>query len=120
MTLEDRIELTRRFSQIFVDKGVAVQLDVHSPHDSEKNWHAHLLVTTRRFSNDGLTLGEKATDLDPVIRGKTVVEANVWGEVWRDLQNTYFQEKGYDLCVDPIGIVPQEHLGPVRMRHHLE
>jgi Ti-type conjugative transfer relaxase TraA len=118
--LEDRVELTRRFSQIFVEKGVAVQMDVHSPHDGEKNWHAHLLVTTRRFSEDGLTFfSKKATDLDPVIRGKTVVEANLWGEVWRDLQNDYFQEKGYDLRVDPIGIIPQEHLGPVRMRHHL-
>lgn len=120
VTLEDRIELTRRFSQIFVEKGVAVQLDVHSPHDAEKNWHAHLLVTTRRFSEDGLTLfSKKATDLDPVIRGKSVVEANVWGEIWRDLQNDYFEEKGYDLRVNPIGIVPQEHLGPVRMRHHM-
>ncbi|MBA3814484.1 MAG: AAA family ATPase [Alphaproteobacteria bacterium] len=119
VTLEDRIELTRRFGKIFVERGVAVQLDVHSPHDSEKNWHAHLLVTTRRFSEDGLSLGEKARDLDPVIRGGKVVEANIWGEIWRDLQNAYFEEKGYDLRVDPIGIIPQEHLGPVRMRHHM-
>lgn len=120
VTLDDRIELSRRFAQIFIEKGVAVQLDVHSPHDSEKNWHAHLLVTTRRFSEDGLTFfSKKATDLDPVIRGGKVVEANIWGEIWRDLQNAYFEGKGYDLRVDPIGILPQEHLGPVRMRHHM-
>ncbi len=95
VTLEDRIELTRRFGQIFVERGVAVQLDVHSPHDSEKNWHAHLLVTTRRFSEDGLSLEAKARDLDPVIRGGKVVEANIWGEIWRDLQNEYFEEKGH-------------------------
>ena len=29
------------------------------------NWHAHLLVTTRRFTEDGLTFGLKATDLNP-------------------------------------------------------
>jgi Ti-type conjugative transfer relaxase TraA len=119
VTVEDRIELTRRFSRIFVEKGVAVQMDVHFPHNGEKNWHAHLLVTTRRFSEDGLTFGAKARDLDPIIRGGKVVEANLWGEIWRDLQNDYFGEKGYDLRVDPIGILPQEHLGPVRMRHHL-
>lgn len=119
VTLEDRIELTKRFGQIFVDKGVAVQVDVHSPHDGEKNWHAHLLVTTRRFADEGLTFGAKARDLDPVIRGGKVIEANLWGEVWRDIQNDYFEEKGYDIRVDPIGIIPQEHLGPVRMRHHL-
>ncbi|MBS0271766.1 MAG: AAA family ATPase [Proteobacteria bacterium] len=119
VTLEDRIELTRRFGQIFVNRGVGVQLDVHSPHDGERNWHAHLLVTTRRFSEDGLTFGAKARDLDPVVRRGVVVEADIWGEIWRDLQNTYFEEKGYDIKVDPIGLVPQEHLGPVRMRHHL-
>lgn len=120
ITLEDRIELTRRFSSLFVEKGVAIQIDVHAPHEGEKNWHAHLLVTTRRFSEDGMTFYEKkATDLDPVIRSKVVVEADLWGEVWRDLQNTFFEENGYDIKVDPIGLVPQEHLGPVRMRHHL-
>lgn len=119
VSLEDRIELTRRFGQIFVERGVAVQLDVHSPHEGERNWHAHLLIATRRFSEDGLTLGEKARDLDPQIRKGLVVEGNLWGEIWRDLQNAYFEEKSYDIKVDPIGIVPQEHLGPVRMRHHL-
>lgn len=120
VTLEDRIELTRQFSNIFVGKGVAVQLDIHEPHDGEGNWHTHLLVTTRRFSEDGKSLCSlKARDLDPVVRKGTVVEADVWGEIWKDLQNAYFEEKGYDLRVDPIGIVAQEHLGPVRMRHHM-
>ena len=120
ITLEDRIELSREFSHIFVGKGVAVQLDIHAPHDGDKNWHTHLLVTTRRFSEDGQTFCSlKARDLDPVVRKGTVVEADLWGEIWRDLQNTYFEEKGYDIRVDPIGIVAQEHLGPVRMRHHM-
>ncbi|MDZ4322728.1 MAG: MobA/MobL family protein, partial [Alphaproteobacteria bacterium] len=66
VTLEDRIELARRFGNLFVERGVAAQLDVHAPHESEKNWHGHLLVTTRRFSKDGLTFDAKARDLDPV------------------------------------------------------
>ena len=123
VTLEDRIELTRRFaSSNFVEKGVAVQIDIHEPDAEEKNWHAHLLVTTRRFAEDGETLSpKKANDLDPVVRGAshTVLEADLWGEIWRDVQNTYFEEKGYDIRVDPIAILSQEHLGPVRMRHHM-
>jgi len=127
VTLEDRIELARQFSNIFVGKGVAVQLDLHEPHDerlaSEEaggNWHAHLLATTRRFSEGGQSLSSvKARDLDPVIKKGTVVEADVWGEIWKDLQNAYFEAQGYDIRVDPIGIVAQEHLGPVRMRHHM-
>lgn len=121
ITFEDRIELTRQFvEQNFVSKGVAVQVDIHAPHEGDKNWHAHLLVTTRRFSKDGMTFHtHKARDLDPEVRGGMVVEADLWGEIWRDLQNSYFKEKGLDLRVDSIGIVPQEHLGPVRMRNHM-
>lgn len=66
VTLEDRIELSRRFANLFVERGVALQLDVHSPHESEKNWHGHLLVTTRRFSKDGLTL-VKPPKVDPIL-----------------------------------------------------
>ena len=121
VTLEDRIELSRRFiNEHFVEKGLGVQLDIHEPHEDEKNWHAHLLVTTRRFSENGHTFENiKARDLDPTIRKGFVVEADVWGELWRDLQNAYFEEKGYDLRVDPISILTQEHLGPVRMSHHM-
>ncbi|MBX9697069.1 MAG: AAA family ATPase, partial [Alphaproteobacteria bacterium] len=121
ISFEDRIELTRRFiDQNFVSKGVAVQMDIHAPHEGDKNWHAHLLVTTRRFSKDGMTFHtHKARDLDPEVRGGLVVEADLWGEIWKDLQNNYFKEKGLDLRVDAIGLVPQEHLGPVRMRHHM-
>ncbi len=121
VTLEDRIELSRRFIQEhFVEKGLGIQLDIHEPHEDEKNWHAHLLVTTRRFSRDGLTFeAMKARDLDPTIRKGFVVEADIWGELWRDAQNAYFEEKGYELRVDPICILTQEYLGPVRMRHHM-
>lgn len=121
VTFEDRLELTRRFAHShFVQNGLGVQLDIHEPDEEEKNWHAHLLVTTRRFATDGLSFEKmKARDLDPTIKKGFVVEADVWGELWRDLQNSYFEEKGYDLRVDPIAIVPQEHLGPVRMRHHM-
>lgn len=117
VTLENKIEMTRIFAQQnFVDKGLAVQLDIHAPHEGEKNWHAHLLITTRRFREDGQNFGEKARDLDSSVRFGKVVEGEAWGETWRDLQNSYFREKGYDLTVDPTAIIGQEHLGPVRMR----
>lgn len=117
VTLEDKIEMTRRFAQDnFVDKGLAAQMDIHAPHDGEQNWHAHLLITTRRFTKDGQDFGEKARDLDASVRFGKVVEGEVWGETWRDFQNAYFREKGYELVVDPTAVIGQEHLGPVRMR----
>ena len=120
ITLEDRIALSREFVQEnFVDKGLAVQLDIHAPHENERNWHAHLLITTRRFTRDGQNLGEKARDLDAEVRSKKVIEGEIWGEKWRDCQNQYFKKKGYELSVDETGIIPQVHLGPIRMRQFM-
>jgi hypothetical protein len=44
------------------------------------------------------------------------MEANRWGELWRDFQNEYLKTHGIDLRVDETGIVAQAHLGPVRLR----
>ena len=124
-TIDDRIELARRFAlENFVSKGLAVQLDVHAPHagdtDAEgANWHAHLLITTRRIGAEGFA-AKKARDLEPDVRrvaGRAVVsEGEAWGEVWRDLQNRYFAEVGIDVRVDPTSAFAQAHIGPIRMR----
>lgn len=120
ITLAHRIEMTESFvTSHFVDKGLAAQIDIHEPHEGEKNWHAHILVTTRRFKESGDEFGEKARDLNQQIRKGQVVEGWDIGEAWKDHQNAFFVEKNIDLRVDPIGIVPQEHLGPVRMRVHM-
>lgn len=113
-----KLELVRQFVKLhFVDKGLAVQLDIHEPHDAEEhNWHAHVLMTTRRFTKNGDQLGEKARDLDGEVRGGLLMEAQRWGELWRDFQNAYFKAHGIDLRVDENGIVAQAHLGPVRLR----
>ena len=67
LSLQDRINITHLLIEKrgWVKEGLGVQVDIHEPHDGEKNWHAHLLVTTRRFKSDGLTFGLKATDLNP-------------------------------------------------------
>jgi len=128
ISLEDRIELARSFvKEQFIDKGLAVQLDIHAPEKTitqengkavvaDHNWHAHVLATTRRFTKDGAGLGEKARDVMPKIcRGK-VVEGTDWGKAWGDHQNRFFRERGMSLRVDPTGVISQLHLGPVRMR----
>jgi Ti-type conjugative transfer relaxase TraA len=84
--------------------------------EKENNWHAHVLITTRRFQKDGLDLGEKARDLMPRICKGKVISGPDWGKLWTDHQNQFFQSKGLNLRVDPFGIQPQDHLGPVRMR----
>ena len=125
ISVEDRIELARRFArENFVWKGLAVQLDVHAPHEGEAeseraNFHAHLLITTRRVEGEGFA-AKKARDLEPEIRsirGRAVVsEGEAWGEVWRVLQNQYFAEHGLEIRVEATSTVAQAHVGPIRMR----
>ncbi len=135
LSTEDRIELARSFAaEHFVSKGLAVQLDVHAPHKERgegegawsegtggdhTNWHAHLLITTRRIEGDQLA-ARKARDLDPEVRKagsrSVVTDAEAWGETWRAHQDRYFQEHGIELRVDATAAHPGEHIGPVRMR----
>jgi Ti-type conjugative transfer relaxase TraA len=125
ISTEDRIDLARSFAeQHFVAQGLAVQLDVHAPHEGESdaegaNWHAHLLITTRRIEGAAFAT-KKARDLDPEVRradGRAVVaDGEAWGALWRDHQNRYFHEHGLGLRVDPTATHPAQHIGPVRMR----
>jgi len=125
ISAEDCIELVRSFAeQHFVAKGLAVQLDVHGPHEGDAeseraNWHAHLLITTRRLEGDRFA-AKKARDLDPAVRragGRAMVaEGEAWGELWRDHQNRYFEEHELALRVDPTAAYAAPHIGPIRMR----
>jgi Ti-type conjugative transfer relaxase TraA len=122
---EDRIELARSFAlEHFVAKGLAVQLDIHAPHggdlESERaNWHAHLLITTRRIEGDRLS-ATKARDLAPDIRQagarSFVAEGEEWGKLWREHQDRYFLSHGFSARVDATATHAQEHIGPLRMR----
>ena len=122
---EDRIELARSFAQEnFVANGLAVQLDIHAPHggdlESERaNWHAHLLITTRRIEGDHLS-ATKARDLAPDIRQARarsfVAEGEEWGKLWREHQDRYFLAHGINVRVDATATHAQEHIGPLRMR----
>ncbi|WP_174513387.1 AAA family ATPase [Methylocella tundrae] len=137
LTAEDRIALARSFAlEHFVSKGLAVQLDVHAPHEpaaegeeagSPVNFHAHLLITTRRLEGE-VFAATKARDLDPDVRACAphlhggavkrgyVADAEAWGELWREHQDRYFREHGFSTRVDVAAIHPGAHIGPVRMR----
>ena len=135
LSTEDRIELARSFAQEhFVSKGLAVQIDVHAPHqergESEgasagtggdaSNWHAHLLITTRRIEGDRLARQEGArpgpggpprrhTQPGHGCRGPG---ARPGGRI----RTATSPSKGIALRVDATAAHPGEHIGPVRMR----
>lgn len=70
ISLEMKIKLVKDYIQHkrFAEEGFGVQIDIHEPHEADKNWHAHLLVTTRRFKAIGLELGGKARDLQAKVQ----------------------------------------------------
>jgi len=88
--------------------GIAVQ---------EHNWHAHALLSTRRLKTNGKEFEDlKATDLMPIVKKGKVISGPDVGKLWAQHQNEFFLSKGLALRVDENGLVPQEHLGPIRMR----
>lgn len=122
-SLQDKINITHEIidEMEWVKNGLAVQVDIHEAHDGEKNWHAHLLVTTCRFTMDGSSLGAKARDMNPEFKsGKggnfIIPEEDIIHEKWKRIINEYSKKMGYKTRVDEVGLNPQEHIGPVRMR----
>lgn len=76
-----REKLARDFTQWLVDRfGFIADLNMHDPHprkddadgEESKNFHAHILTTTRRVDADGFT--EKCRELDSAKTGGPLVE----------------------------------------------
>lgn len=109
MDLIYQIELAKRFAQVhFVDNGIPADIAIHDHGDG--NPHAHILVTTRRLKGDRFDT-HKARDLNPVFGRGYIKEEDHWNDQWRDFQNNYFEEKGFDLSVDFDHVVPEKHHG---------
>ena len=52
-----RLELVEAFASALVERyGVATDVAIHAPHreGDQRNWHAHVLTTTRRLEAEGL------------------------------------------------------------------
>ncbi|WP_108840171.1 AAA family ATPase [Orientia tsutsugamushi] len=124
LNLEHRIELTHRIvdAMEWVQNGLGVQIDIHKPQIGDKNWHAHILLTMRRFRKDGTGLGDRAVDLNPkiiTVNGKKVVikDSKMIHEIAKEETNAYFAELGLPYRVDETSEVPGKHIGPRRIRN---
>ena len=84
----DRIKIVSELSSWLVSRyGVAVDAAIHAPrqgHD-ERNHHAHLLMTTRRLTAQGL--GEKTRELDDKQTGPREIESI--RAAWAEMVNAY-------------------------------
>ena len=86
LTPEGRLELARGFAERLVERyGVAADMAIHAPHreGDQRNWHAHVLTTTRALGEDGLGAKTKALDA----RATGGLEITAMREVWTGMQN---------------------------------
>lgn len=127
-----RRELAHDFAQELADRyGVAVDVAIHRPDQEgdQRNYHAHLLTTTRQVSRgeNGIELGRK-TDLElgdkdrakAGIEGRSAHDIEQLRERWADLANRALEREGRGERIDHRSLAAQgidreatTHLGPV-------
>jgi ATP-dependent exoDNAse (exonuclease V) alpha subunit len=109
LDIEGRLGLARNFAQELADRyRFAVDVAVHAPRDfpgsDPRNFHAHLLATTREVSRDGL--GAKTTfELNESSRkarglGPSIGELLHVRERWATVTNDALREANVDARID--------------------
>ena len=100
-----------RFAKALAERyNVAVDVAIHSP-DKEgdnRNYHAHIMTTTREFSrtDDGIELGDKAAiELSNTKRkalglNSSTVEIKELRKEWEDIVNVQLERLGFDDRID--------------------
>jgi hypothetical protein len=111
-----RLSLARRFSQELTDRyGYAVDLAIHAPRDfpgsDPRNFHAHLLTTTREVTADGLgakTALDRNNDNRVKLGLKSVVHELLHvRKRWEDVANEALQEANISARIDHRSLAAQ-------------
>ena len=125
LNAEQRLELTREFAQGLADRhGTAVDFAIHAPHGETdgRNFHAHLMMTTRAVNSEGL--GDKtaierenkwlAANNLPL----TQVQLVEIRQSWEQTANEHLARAGLEIQIDHrshmergLEIEPTEHMG---------
>ena len=125
LNADQRIELAQAITHDLVERyGVAAQLAIHAPDKSgdQRNHHAHILLTTRRWNHDGpgakSQLEMSDTQLKKAGLPKSADELTAMRARWADMQNTALESANVAARVDHrslaaqgIARVPQIHQG---------
>lgn len=125
LTAEQRLEATREMAQELANRyGAAVDFAIHEPHEASdvRNHHAHILVTTRQVTAEGL--GDKtylerenkwllANDLPT-----TDMQLRDIRQRWEGIANERLAMAGLDIRIDHrshlergLELTPTEHMG---------
>lgn len=125
LSAEGRLKATQTFAQDLANcYGAAVDFAIHSPHEQGdiRNYHAHVMMTTRAVSEDGL--GEK-TNLERknawlLANGiaTTDMQLREIRQSWEHIANRHLMHEGLDIRIDHrshsergLEIEPTEHMG---------
>ena len=126
-----RRALTREFAEHLSDRyGVAVDVAIHAPSKDgdERNYHAHLLCTTRSVSrSEGgqiIMHGKTAIELGNKDRKKAGIEGTTKADIksirqyWAKLTNAHLEKSGSTARIDHrsykdqgINLTPTQHVG---------
>ncbi len=92
--------------------GVAADVAIHAPHreGDKRNWHAHVMTTTRRLEPEGLTDKTRALDAQAT-RGAEVTHMR---ERWATLQNDALERHGHEARVDHRSLKAQREVALAR------
>ncbi|WP_336020017.1 MULTISPECIES: MobQ family relaxase [Acinetobacter] len=105
---EQRLAMLEELCASIVDRHqVAVDACIHAPHtgsgSDERNYHAHILMSTRKLTPEGFT--EKTRELDQKHSG----EIEHWREHFADICNMHLDLAGYTARVDHRSYKDQEN-----------
>ncbi|MGA0565544.1 MobQ family relaxase [Ancylobacter sp. VNQ12] len=98
LTHEQRVELVRGFiAEHFVSRGMVADLAIHEPvpekGDNHLNHHAHILLTLRQATPDGLRpVKTREWNSENLLK--------IWRAAWAEHQNRALQRNGFDAVVD--------------------
>ena len=102
LSAAQRLALTREFAAALAEKyGVAIDFAIHSPHGDtdERNYHAHLLLTTRVVTSEGLR-GKAALELENKALAaagapNTIVQIAALRAGWEQAANVHLARAGH-------------------------
>ena len=116
LDFEQRRALVRAFvAEHLTGRGMIADVAMHRPgqEGDQRNFHAHILVTTRRVEPEGFGAKETAW--------RTPQQVRDWRAGWSDIQNEHLrrhlgpdapQVSHLSLAEQGVDRVPTEHLGP--------
>ncbi|OYV67012.1 MAG: MobA/MobL family protein, partial [Acidiphilium sp. 21-66-27] len=118
LSAPEREALARQFAEAVVERfGVVADVALHAPHreGDQRNWHAHILTTTRAANENGL--GAKTRVLDSPKTSAAEIEA--LRELWAKQVNAALERAQVEERVDhrsfarrELERAPTVHLGP--------